>query len=80
MARKLIITFLATLFVFLKTSCMVDIPISNFWFILCPHSGLLVAYLSLRHMEKKNGQLPLFNYYFHRFWRFALFVLFVSLS
>ncbi|XP_078365906.1 O-acyltransferase like protein-like isoform X2 [Oculina patagonica] len=32
-------------------------------------SGLLVAYLSLRRMEKNNGQLPLFKYYFHRFWR-----------
>ncbi|KAJ7323148.1 hypothetical protein OS493_032152 [Desmophyllum pertusum] len=39
--------------------------VDSFFFL----SGLLVAYLSLRHMEKKNGQLPLFNYYFHRFWR-----------
>ncbi|PFX33115.1 Nose resistant to fluoxetine protein 6 [Stylophora pistillata] len=35
-------------------------------------SGLLVAYLALRNMEKKNGELPLFMYYFHRFWRFRL--------
>ena len=33
-------------------------------------SGLLVAYLALRNMEKKNGELPLFMYYFHRFWRY----------
>ncbi|XP_078365902.1 O-acyltransferase like protein-like isoform X1 [Oculina patagonica] len=39
--------------------------VDSFFFL----SGLLVAYLSLRHMEKKNGQLPLFSYYFHRFWR-----------
>ena len=37
-------------------------------------SGLLVAYLSLRYMEKKNGELPLFKYYFHRFWRQVLHV------
>ena len=30
-----------------------------------------MAYLSLRHMEKNNGQLPLFSYYFHRFWRWV---------
>ena len=35
------------------------------------NSGLLVSYLSLRHMEKNNGQLSLFNYYFHRFWRWV---------
>ncbi|PFX33018.1 Nose resistant to fluoxetine protein 6 [Stylophora pistillata] len=39
--------------------------VDSFFFL----SGLLVSYLSLRHMEKKNGQLPLFKYYFHRFWR-----------
>ena len=38
------------------------------------HSGLLVAYLSLRRMEKKHGELPLFKYYFHRFWRCVLLV------
>ena len=38
------------------------------------HSGLLVAYLSLRRMEKKNGELPLFMYYFHRFWRYVSLV------
>ncbi|XP_068723591.1 nose resistant to fluoxetine protein 6-like [Montipora capricornis] len=32
-------------------------------------SGLLVAYLSFRRMEKNDGKLPLFKFYFHRFWR-----------
>ncbi|XP_068723266.1 nose resistant to fluoxetine protein 6-like [Montipora capricornis] len=31
-------------------------------------SGLLVAYLSFRRMEKNDGKLPLFKFYFHRFW------------
>lgn len=33
------------------------------------YSGLLVSYLSFRRMEKSKGQLPLFQFYFHRFWR-----------
>ncbi|XP_074618174.1 nose resistant to fluoxetine protein 6-like isoform X2 [Acropora palmata] len=32
-------------------------------------SGLLVSYLSFRRMEKNDGRLPLFKFYFHRFWR-----------
>jgi len=39
--------------------------VDSFFFL----SGLLVAYLSLRDMEKKNGKLLLFKFYFHRFWR-----------
>jgi len=42
-------------------------------------SGLLVAYVSFRHMEKKRGQLPLFKYYFHRFWRLTPTYMFVLL-
>ena len=43
------------------------------------NSGLLVAYVSFRHMEKKRGQLPLFKYYFHRFWRLTPTYMFVLL-
>ncbi|KAL5006773.1 hypothetical protein ScPMuIL_015579 [Solemya velum] len=32
-------------------------------------SGLLVAYLSLKEMKKRNGCLNLPLFYFHRFWR-----------
>nr|XP_058949088.1 nose resistant to fluoxetine protein 6-like [Pocillopora verrucosa] len=49
--------------------------VDSFFFL----SGLLVSYLSLRHMEKKNGQLPLFKYYFHRFWRLTPAYMFVLL-
>ncbi|XP_020606704.1 nose resistant to fluoxetine protein 6-like [Orbicella faveolata] len=49
--------------------------VDSFFFL----SGLLVAYLSLRRMEKKNGQLPLFKYYFHRFWRLTPTYMFVLL-
>ena len=33
-------------------------------------SGLLVAYLGFRRMEKNDGKLPLAQFYFHRFWRY----------
>ncbi|XP_020624606.1 O-acyltransferase like protein-like isoform X2 [Orbicella faveolata] len=49
--------------------------VDSFFFL----SGLLVAYLSLRYMEKKSGQLPLFSYYFHRFWRLTPAYMFVLL-
>lgn len=32
-------------------------------------SGLLVGYIAFRRMEKNDGKLPLFQFYFHRFWR-----------
>ncbi|XP_025112929.1 nose resistant to fluoxetine protein 6-like isoform X2 [Pomacea canaliculata] len=32
-------------------------------------SGLLVAYLTLKEMKKRNGKLNWFMFYFHRFWR-----------
>ncbi|XP_076440369.1 nose resistant to fluoxetine protein 6-like [Babylonia areolata] len=32
-------------------------------------SGLLVAYLILKEMEKRNGKVQWFLFYFHRFWR-----------
>ncbi|KAK7495799.1 hypothetical protein BaRGS_00013019 [Batillaria attramentaria] len=32
-------------------------------------SGLLVAYLSLKEMKKREGKLNWFLFYFHRFWR-----------
>ena len=32
-------------------------------------SGLLVSYLSFRQMERRKRGLPLFKFYFHRFWR-----------
>ncbi|EDO47332.1 predicted protein, partial [Nematostella vectensis] len=41
--------------------------------------GLLVAYLSFRHMEKKDGKLNLFQFYFHRFWRLTPSYMFVIL-
>ena len=43
-------------------------------------SGLLVAYLALRNMEKKDGELPLFMYYFHRFWRYKHGYFFTSIQ
>jgi len=49
--------------------------VDSFFFL----SGLLVAYLSLRHMEKTKGQLSLFKYYFHRFWRLTPTYMFVLL-
>ncbi|CAH3109140.1 unnamed protein product [Porites lobata] len=49
--------------------------VDSFFFL----SGFLVAYLSLRHMQKNNGQLPLFSYYFHRFWRLTPTYMFVLL-
>ncbi|PVD22481.1 hypothetical protein C0Q70_18295 [Pomacea canaliculata] len=32
-------------------------------------SGMLVAYLTLKEMKKRNGKLNWFMFYFHRFWR-----------
>lgn len=32
-------------------------------------SGLLVSYLTLKELQKKNGKLNWFMFYFHRFWR-----------
>ena len=40
-------------------------------FILISFSGLLVGYLAFRRMEKNDGRLPLFQFYFHRFWRYV---------
>ncbi|XP_068723765.1 nose resistant to fluoxetine protein 6-like [Montipora capricornis] len=42
-------------------------------------SGLLVAYLSFRRMEQNDGKLPLFKFYFHRFWRLTPSYMFVIL-
>ncbi|XP_073233069.1 nose resistant to fluoxetine protein 6-like [Porites lutea] len=42
-------------------------------------SGLLVAYLGFRRMDKNNGRLPLFQFYFHRFWRLTPSYMFVIL-
>ncbi|XP_067045054.1 nose resistant to fluoxetine protein 6-like [Acropora muricata] len=42
-------------------------------------SGLLVAYVSLRRMEKSNGKLPIFQFYFHRFYRLTPTYMFVLL-
>ncbi|XP_068725527.1 nose resistant to fluoxetine protein 6-like [Montipora capricornis] len=42
-------------------------------------SGLLVAYIAFRRMEKDDGQLPLFKFYFHRFWRLTPSYMFVIL-
>ncbi|KAL9976327.1 hypothetical protein ACROYT_G013617 [Oculina patagonica] len=42
-------------------------------------SGLLVGYLSFRRMDKNNGKLPLFQFYFHRFWRLTPSYMFVIL-
>ncbi|KAK2556795.1 Nose resistant to fluoxetine protein 6 [Acropora cervicornis] len=39
--------------------------VDSFFFL----SGLLVGYLGFRRMEKNSGKLPLFQFYFHRFWR-----------
>ena len=40
-------------------------------------SGLLVGYLSFRRMDKNSGRLPLFQFYFHRFWRWSNLIIFV---
>ncbi|XP_022805680.1 O-acyltransferase like protein-like [Stylophora pistillata] len=42
-------------------------------------SGLLVAYLSFRRLDKNDGRLPLFQFYFHRFWRLTPAYMFVIL-
>lgn len=42
-------------------------------------SGLLVGYLSFRRMDKNCGRLPLFQFYFHRFWRLTPSYMFVIL-
>ncbi|KAK2569476.1 Nose resistant to fluoxetine protein 6 [Acropora cervicornis] len=42
-------------------------------------SGLLVAYVSLRRMEKSNGKLPIFQFYFHRIYRLTPTYMFVLL-
>ena len=50
-------------------------------FILVSFSGLLVGYLAFRRMEKNEGRLPLFQFYFHRFWRYLkLFSIEIFLS
>ncbi|XP_064458369.1 nose resistant to fluoxetine protein 6-like [Ornithodoros turicata] len=42
-------------------------------------SGILVAYTSLEKLEKSDGQLSLFIYYFHRYWRLTPAFILVSL-
>ncbi|KXJ18551.1 nose resistant to fluoxetine protein 6 [Exaiptasia diaphana] len=42
-------------------------------------SGLLVAYLSFRQVDKTKGSLNLFKFYFHRFWRLTPVYMFVLL-
>ena len=32
-------------------------------------SGLLVAYLTMKEMQKRDGRLNWVMFYFHRFWR-----------
>lgn len=49
--------------------------VDSFFFL----SGLLVAYLGFRRMDKNNGRLPLFQFYFHRFWRLTPSYMFVIL-
>ncbi|XP_029182927.2 nose resistant to fluoxetine protein 6-like [Acropora millepora] len=39
--------------------------VDSFFFL----SGLLVGYIGFRRMEMNSGKLPLFQFYFHRFWR-----------
>ena len=49
--------------------------VDSFFFL----SGLLVAYLSMRHMKRKNGRFPFLSYYIHRYLRLTptyAFVLF----
>ena len=51
--------------------------VDSFFFI----SGVLVAYLSLRAMERKNGRFPFLHYYIHRYLRLTpvyAFILFFS--
>ena len=46
-------------------------------------SGVLVAYLSLREMEKKRGRFPFLHYYVHRYLRLTpvyAFVLFFTMT
>ena len=51
--------------------------VDSFFFL----SGLLVAYLSLREMKRKNGRFPFLTYYLHRYLRLTptyAFVLFFT--
>ena len=51
--------------------------VDSFFFL----SGLLVAYLTMRHMKRKNGRFPIVTYYLHRYLRLTptyAFVLFFS--
>lgn len=49
--------------------------VDSFFFL----SGLLVSYLSFRQMDRAKGRLPLFKFYFHRFWRLTPTYMFVLL-
>lgn len=51
------------------------LSVDSFFFL----SGLLVGYVSLRQMEKRNGNLLLFQFYFHRFLRLTPTYMFVLL-
>ncbi|XP_077981421.1 nose resistant to fluoxetine protein 6-like [Glandiceps talaboti] len=42
-------------------------------------SGLLVGYLVFFQLDKEDGQLPWFQYYFHRYWRLTPTMLFTIL-
>ena len=42
--------------------------VDSFFFL----SGLLVAYLTLREMERKNGRFPFITYYLHRYLRLTM--------
>ena len=51
--------------------------VDSFFFL----SGVLVAYLTLREMEKKNGRFPFLHFYIHRYFRLTptyAFVIFFS--
>ena len=51
------------------------IDMSKQWFVThkypCCFSGLLVSYLTLQELEKRNGKMNWLLFYFHRFWRWA---------
>ncbi|XP_020892990.1 nose resistant to fluoxetine protein 6 isoform X2 [Exaiptasia diaphana] len=52
-----------------------NLSVDSFFFL----SGLLVAYLSFRQMDKTKGSLNLFKFYFHRFWRLTPVYMFLLL-
>ncbi|XP_068672762.1 nose resistant to fluoxetine protein 6-like isoform X1 [Montipora foliosa] len=52
-----------------------SLSVDTFFFL----SGLLVAYIALRRMEKDNGKIQTFQFYFHRFYRLTPAYMFVLL-